>query len=83
MWIVGAEVSRLDPSGQVAAERGMTFPILLIASLIRLVTAERARSASDDEGRSLPPSPTAAARCRTGRNRAAFIGDILGRVDSV
>ena len=44
VWIVGAEVSRFDSRGQVVAERGMTSPILSIASFIRFVTAERARS---------------------------------------
>jgi predicted RND superfamily exporter protein len=39
----------------------MTSAILLIASLIRLVTAERARSAPNEERRPLPPSATAAA----------------------
>ena len=41
----------------------MASPILLIEFLIRLVTAERARSASEPILRFRPPSPTAKASC--------------------
>src|SRR5215510_8663351 len=43
---------------------GMASPILVIDLLIRLVTAQRARSACESILRSRPPRPTAEASCR-------------------